>query len=155
MEENTLNIQLSCGPLLNGYLVFSNCFFNPLRVSFGEWIGQHSGSSYATNYFKITSWWNMLATLCIWPLFFLQPKRKKKKKKSWWQPEPLFFVFKTSLSTGSQKNAFQYSFEKSSKSSSLKKFSIALLFTKLNINFLYFSGNLQLPKIAPCPVKWA
>lgn len=77
------------------------------------------------------------------------------QKKSWWQPEPLFFVFKTSLSTGSQKIAFQYSFEKLAKSSSLQKFSIASLFTKENRNFLYFLGNLQLPKIAPCPVKWA
>lgn len=60
-------------------ILFSNCCFNPLRISFGEWIGQQcSGSSYATNYFKITSWWNMLATACIWPLFFLQPKKKEK-----------------------------------------------------------------------------
>lgn len=131
MEENAPNIQLSCEPLLN--ILFSNCCFSPLRVSFGGWIGQQcSGSSYATNYFKITSWWNILATACIWPLFFLQPK------KSWWQPEPLFFVFKTSLSTGSQKIAFQYSFEKLAKSSSLQKFSIASLFTKENRNFLYF-----------------
>lgn len=58
--------------------LFSYCCFtnSSIRASFGKWIGrQWSGSSHTTNYFKIISRWNVLATACTWALFFLQQKK--------------------------------------------------------------------------------